>query len=134
MPKILGWGLTFLFVNLAWVLFRAPSLPRALLLYSKLFAFNFEPAGVNIFLEFLPDLVSRALDIISLASMRGLISQVFTVLYLGLALIMVVGMKNTYQQTLAFKPTARKSVFISLVFVWSVISLTGVNIFIYFNF
>lgn len=37
MPAILGWLLTFLFVTLCWVLFRAPSFEAALAVYKGLF-------------------------------------------------------------------------------------------------
>ena len=43
MPAALGWLLTFLFVALCWVLFRAPNFEAALLLYKGLF--GFAPVG-----------------------------------------------------------------------------------------
>jgi D-alanyl-lipoteichoic acid acyltransferase DltB (MBOAT superfamily) len=39
MPAALGWGLTFGFVVLCWVLFRAPSFDAALKVYGALFGF-----------------------------------------------------------------------------------------------
>jgi D-alanyl-lipoteichoic acid acyltransferase DltB (MBOAT superfamily) len=39
MPTILGWALTFLFVALTWVLFRASSFDAAMLMYQSLFGF-----------------------------------------------------------------------------------------------
>jgi len=36
MPALLGWGLTFAFVVLAWVLFRAPTFHAALRIYDGL--------------------------------------------------------------------------------------------------
>jgi len=43
MPAALGWLLTFLFVALCWVLFRAPNFEAALLIYKGLF--GFAPVG-----------------------------------------------------------------------------------------
>jgi D-alanyl-lipoteichoic acid acyltransferase DltB (MBOAT superfamily) len=42
-PAPVGWALTFVFVMLAWVLFRAPTLDGALTMYQALF--GFAPAG-----------------------------------------------------------------------------------------
>lgn len=39
MPKLLGWALTFLFVALCWVLFRATSFDAAMTIYKGLFGF-----------------------------------------------------------------------------------------------
>ncbi|MGY2046918.1 MBOAT family O-acyltransferase [Methylobacterium sp. JK268] len=43
MPSVLGWGLTFGFVAVTWVLFRAPSFEAALAVYKALA--GFAPAG-----------------------------------------------------------------------------------------
>lgn len=40
MPRWLGILLTFVFVNFAWVLFRAESVSQALLLYKSMFSFS----------------------------------------------------------------------------------------------
>jgi len=45
MPKLLGWALTFLFVALCWVLFRATSFDAALAIYKGLFGFG--PVGTG---------------------------------------------------------------------------------------
>jgi alginate O-acetyltransferase complex protein AlgI len=45
MPVLAGWAVTFLFVVLTWVLFRAPSFDAALLVYKGLF--GFAPVGVG---------------------------------------------------------------------------------------
>ncbi len=41
MPKVAGWGITFLFILLAWVLFRAESLGTAIKVYTGMFSGNF---------------------------------------------------------------------------------------------
>ena len=133
-PKILGWALTFLFVNLAWILFRAPNLSKAMIFYRQLTAFNFGPVSADISAMLLPEMVSGMLGLVSLEGLRTILGTVFTLLYIGLALIIVVFMKNTNERTAAFKPTILNSLFVCIVFIWSVVSLTGVNIFIYFNF
>ena len=45
MPALAGWAITFLFVVLTWVLFRAPSFEAALLVYKGLF--GFAPLGIG---------------------------------------------------------------------------------------
>jgi D-alanyl-lipoteichoic acid acyltransferase DltB (MBOAT superfamily) len=45
MPPLLGWLLTFVFVMLAWVLFRAPTFDAALAIYKGLL--GFVPAGTG---------------------------------------------------------------------------------------
>jgi len=46
MPAVIGWGATFLFVELAWVLFRATNFNSALLVYQGLF--GFAPLGATL--------------------------------------------------------------------------------------
>lgn len=39
LPNLLGWFVTFVFVDIAWVLFRAEDLNQAVIIYSKMFDF-----------------------------------------------------------------------------------------------
>ncbi|ACA18541.1 membrane bound O-acyl transferase MBOAT family protein [Methylobacterium sp. 4-46] len=57
MPALLGWALTFGFVTLTWVLFRAPSFDAAVAIYKGLAGFG--PAGEGLkWRAFLPALVA----------------------------------------------------------------------------
>lgn len=40
MPRTYGWLLTIFFVHLAWVMFRAPDLSSAMLMFSRMFALD----------------------------------------------------------------------------------------------
>ena len=52
----------------------------------------------------------------------------------ALALFGCLGMRNTYEKTLAFKPTLSNAVTTVLMILYCTLSLSSVSVFLYFNF
>ncbi len=117
------WALTFLYVNLTWVIFRADSVHDAFAFFKRLF--NFE--------SILP--TEGLLSSFGMAEFMTLFQshRRLTVLtcYV-LALLLVTCTKNLWEEKL--QPTVARSALTVVLLVWSMISFMGVSSFIYFAF
>ena len=132
LPKGLQWGLTFLFVNLAWVFFRAPSLTAAGAMFASAFT-----GGWGLPLE---QLASGVLDSETTAigtllpmldpAMSGLI----LVALLGVGLLVALWPENTIQKMEEFRPSALTAMICGALLVWAILSFSSVATFIYSNF
>lgn len=126
-----NWIITFLFVNVAWVFFRAPSINDALIVIRNFFSFNFSGFDSVISDTF------RFKEVAKLASMlrierywpRFIMSAYFLVSFW----LMVAG-KNAIEKAKEFKPNFKNAAVIIVLLVWSICSLNKVQEFLYFNF
>lgn len=135
LPKPLGWLLTFLFVNAAWVFFRAEHVSQALALLGDMGRGGWTLPS--------PDFADALLlpEFRALASFVKLIGGGNSALLsywlpllalpLGMALL---ALPNPPQQARSFRPGVWKALAAAAALVWSVISLSGVETFIYANF
>lgn len=134
-PRPLGWLLTFLFVNAAWVFFRAANISQALALLGDMCKGGWaapSPAFADALL--LPEFEALA----TFANLAGMGTQGMFYYWLPL-LSLPVGMAllalpNPLRQAQDFRPRAWKALVAVVALVWSVISLSGVATFIYANF
>ena len=117
------WGMTFLFVVIAWVFFRATTMAEATGLLSSMFSFNI--GGVR-------------KGIVSAFEMPGGIASSLNLLFMlgwyALSLLACVFAKNTYEKTMAFKPTLFNAFMTVALILYVVLSLSNVSVFLYFNF
>ena len=135
LPKPLAWLLTFLFVNLAWVFFRADSPGQAFALLGGLFRVGWglpSPAFAGSLL--LPEFEALAI----FAGLAGIGTEGFFYYWLpllsiplGLALL---ALPDPPQQVRRFRPSVWKVLVVVVALVWSVVSLSGTDTFIYANF
>lgn len=134
-PRPLGWLLTFLFVNAAWVFFRAENVTQALALLGDMCKGGWalpSPEFADALL--LPEFEALA----TFANLAGVGTQGMFYYWLPL-LSLPVGMAllalpNPLRQAQDFRPRAWKALAVVIALVWSVISLSGVATFIYANF
>lgn len=119
----LQWLLTFGFVVVAWVFFRATSLADAMSIVKAMFSMNFAP---------LRD------ELTSAFALPGGFHPGYNALYMLawylLSLFACLGMRNTYEKTLAFRPTLANALSTVLLILYCTLSLSGVSVFLYFNF
>ena len=131
--KITGTVYTFLFVNLAWVLFRADSVTQAKTLIGKLFTARGNlSAGI---LEKANDLVE--VRVLARLGMEGLFESHPLLPCIVLISGLVFGvffMKNTQEKIKTEKYGVWRSLVTVILIVWSVISFSDVSEFLYFNF
>lgn len=117
------WMATFLFVNLSWVVFRADSLSEALRFFKKMA--NMESMVIS------PGLIESFKLVELPAIFQNHRMTTVMLLYLA-ALCLVMNGSNLSRQEL--RPTLARSFMTAVLLVWSVVSLTGVSAFIYFQF
>ena len=132
LPRLVRWGLTFLFVNLAWVFFRAPDLSGALeLLHTAVTGGFAKPEPWLLDALFAKE--TGALEMLLPALTPWMNILRVTGLY-GVGLVMVLWPRNVISRMDTFRPTLWRGAALTVVTVWSVLSFTGITTFIYSNF
>jgi len=119
----LQWIMTFGFVVIAWVFFRATSLADALAIVKSMVMMNFGPLRGEITSAFaLP------------GGFHPGYNALYMLIWYAAALFACLGMRNTYEKTMAFRPTLANSLSTVLLILYCTLSLSGVSVFLYFNF
>lgn len=119
----LQWLMTFGFVVIAWVFFRATSLADALAIVRSMVMMDFGPLRSEITSAFaLP------------GGFHPGYNALYMLIWYAAALFACLGMRNTYEKTMAFKPTLANSLSTVLLILYCTLSLSGVSVFLYFNF
>jgi len=128
----LAWFITFNFINIAWVFFRAKEWDDAMKVLGGMFGFTeiVLPQFLGEKLEFLTQ-YGVIFDNWLENSFSG---EIQTDIYIFLGFIFVLLFKNTNELAKNFEPNIKLAFFIALIFVWGVLSLTKVSEFLYFNF
>ncbi len=129
--KVFLWFLTFLFINLTWVIFRADSMEQAFEFFGQLV--NFDSYGINYDLIGLIDF--DGLNILGriFARFKTVLEYAPLALYL-FALFASVFMKNTNQRMEEFRPSFGKAILTTTMLVCCIMSFAGVSSFLYWNF
>lgn len=142
LPKFCSWLLTFAFINIAWVFFRAPHISEALEIIKAMFSFKIVPP---VFLEKLLSFTQYN-DHIALLSLQGpvvvTLCLLFTVFLVPFATFfgpnsMQITQFKPYNGWLRIKKNFLSALLLSLVLFCSFLSFIGkvsVGKFIYFNF
>jgi len=135
LPKPLAWLLTFAFVNIAWVFFRADSLHQALALLAGLFQPNWGLPGPE-FAAALPlKVIREALTYLQNAiAPAGRALVYWTPLLFFPAGLALLACPNPIVQTKEFRPTGWKAALSAVCLAGSVLLFAGVDTFIYANF
>ena len=131
LPLFPAWLLTFVFVNLCWVFFRAPSIAAGGQLLSRLAAgWGALPSGLT-------DCFLTA-EFQTLEQFVPLDPALFgTLICVGFLLAALAGSvfpRNMQQRLQSFKPTMPLCLGTACLLFWSVLSLSGVSTFLYFTF
>lgn len=136
LPKCIRWFLTFAFVNLAWVYFRAPDFETANLMIKELFTGGIIPVNITMVASTIPpegDLIQWI--VLKLAPQWTYYSG--SIILIGLMIFAVIAstlFKTTAERVKNFKPSKPGIALTVILLVWSVLSLSEVTQFIYVNF
>jgi D-alanyl-lipoteichoic acid acyltransferase DltB (MBOAT superfamily) len=131
MPIMMAWFLTFNFVNIAWVFFRANSFEDAMKVLKAMFGLT----GVA-----LPQFFANkfafleAYDVEFGMFMAHIKGTNTTLLYLAGGFFIVLLLKNSAYYMNQFKPSIGYALVSALLFTWGFFSLNKVSEFLYFNF
>jgi len=119
----LQWLMTFGFVVIAWVFFRATALSDALAIVKSMFMMDFGPIRSAITSAFaLP------------GGFRPGYNAIFMMAWYALSLFACLGMRNTYEKTMDFKPTLANAFQTVILILYVTLCLSNVSVFLYFNF
>ena len=119
----LQWLITFTFVIIAWVFFRAPTLQDAMGIVRSMFMMNFGPLRSSITSAFaLP------------GGFHPGYNAIYMMLWYLLAVGACLGLPNNFETTMSFKPTLLNAATTVIMLVYCILSLSGVSVFLYFNF
>lgn len=117
------WMCTFLFVNVGWVFFRAETIGQGVEFLKKMG--NFSNMQLN------PGFI-ESFSMVELPSIFQDHRIMTVALAYAAALCLVMNARNMDERV--FRPNIRSAVGTAVLFVWSVLSLSGISTFIYFQF
>lgn len=130
---VFRWLCTFAFINVTWLIFRADNLTQAILLIKRMLCLDSFSISSGLMECF--DLPELSL-ISSLIKPIGILDYKINGFYMWLfvfgSMFMVLNITNLHKKI--FQQTISKAVTSIALFLWTIISLSGVTTFLYFNF
>lgn len=130
--KIFLWSLTFVFLNLTWIIFRADSIEQAFDFYKQLLSFNFTEINREYLKLMQIDgiyLLGKVLPLIG-----DYIKGYFYIALFAAAFIFSVFSKNTGTRIKQYAPKWYHSVITAVLLFWCIMSFAGESSFLYWNF
>lgn len=128
---VLNWFITFGFINISWIFFRADSVRKALLFINRIFQFNFGAIADSIKNAFELPGFKFLLEKFSFLSYFPFLSLQ---LVFVITILLVLGSKNVQEKIECFYPNIWKVIMTVLLLVWCILSFSGISTFLYFNF
>lgn len=130
----LNWIITFSFVNVTWVLFRADSLSNAALFIKQILSLNFSGLRQEIISCFNLAEFQFFFEKILYWNIFNRYNYIFFLLFLTVICFAILGSQNSYEKMKSFIPSASKCIVTVFLTIWCVLSFTGISTFLYFNF
>lgn len=131
MNRILAWFITFQFINFSWVFFRAETWQDAINVTKSMLGLSgvYFPSVLTInFPSWIPAYMGKTFFV-------GKDEELyFAVTLLITSMLVVIFAKNSVEKLEEFKPKWANVIFIGVIFVTSILLLTKVSEFLYFNF
>lgn len=125
--------LTFLYVNIAWIFFRAPSVKEAVSLLKTIGSFSFGRINRELAGSFNLDEFWYVIKVLGLDGWQYA-HYILMVLILAAVLLLVFFGRTAVSVAEKAKPGVASALFLAVLFVWSVLSISGVSSFLYVNF
>lgn len=131
LPRLLAWFITFNFVNIAWVFFRAENWGDAVKVLRGMFGQSgmVLPSSLS---ERLGSLGQYGVEFASLADRFQDIPQAAAMVLVFFLLAVL--FRNSTEMMERFRPHVLNSLFIAALAVWAILNLNKISEFIYFNF
>ncbi len=131
-PGWVLWPITFVLSVFNISMFRADTVADAVALWKRFFAFDFGPLSAAMSQA----VMKTEFDILmnNVLSFARLTEWLPLALLLAFAMYASVGMKNVHGRLRSFRPTGGVAFVAVALIAWSVLSLSGVTTFLYFNF
>lgn len=133
LERVTQWFITFMLVNILWVLFRAESLADAILFIKKmcgLSGFGVRPELIDLFRLKELAILGEELPFRIFTPLR--IPEFYLWIFIFGAFFVVLNFRNSKE--IDFKPTIARSLQTIIFMIWSIISFAGISTFLYFDF
>mgnify|MGYP000417993349 CR=1 FL=1 len=132
LPRPLRWGLTFLFVNIAWVFFRAPDCAGALELLGRAVTGGLAQPEPWLLEDLFAEEISAVQMLVpAFTPWENILC--LAALY-GAGMAAALWPRNVIRRMEDFRPTLWRAAGLTVLTAWCVLSFTGVTTFIYSNF
>lgn len=125
--------LTFFFIMGAWTFFRADSLSQAFSMLQRVFSFQGGELHTQLTEVFQLSEIFYIMKFFSLDSLP-FASLYCMLLFLIVTVVLIFFCRNLYETEKKHTPGVLSTISLSVLFVWCVLSLSGVSTFLYFNF
>jgi alginate O-acetyltransferase complex protein AlgI len=133
--SVAGTILTFAYVNLCWVFFRAPSVADAVALIRRLLSGSWTSVNATLSGAVTPDEIWYVIKALKFERIGYVFAKNAGMAVTTLiALLIVFAFPNAYAVSRKLKPKAVIAVLLGVLGMWCIISLSGVSTFLYFNF
>lgn len=127
---VFNWVLTFSFVNVMWVFFRAETFSQAVTLLKTLVSWNF--SFDSLFIEMFR--LAELKKVLSIFRIEDRYPAFLITAFFLVAFVLILGCSNAYEKMKKFKPTLFNWIITIFLFTWCVFSFAGISEFLYFNF
>lgn len=134
LPRWLCWLMTFLFLNVTWIFFRADSVADGVAILQSIAALEFGPVCKEIQGAFNVVEVEHLLRWFLNVDIHTEIPNLMTGLVCAGALCCVTAAPNAYERMKRFDSRLWELAVTAVLLVWCIFSLSGVSTFLYFNF
>lgn len=126
-----NWLITFGFVNVMWVFFRAGSFSEALRFFKIIAACRFRAVDANILYCFdLPEITF----FLKKTAIESIYPYFTITIFFALSMAVILGCKNAYEKMNAFKPSIFRLAASAFLMLLCICSFSGISTFLYFNF
>lgn len=132
-PKVISWAATFLFLTLSLIVFRAESVGDALVMFRNIFTGR--TGGISSGLLQCFDVLEFTYPEEHIGFLGSIVNRIPSLhlwILVAVSLGIVLFGKNCYEKR--FTPTLPKALGCIVMLTWSVLSLSGLSSFLYFNF
>ena len=130
---IITWIITFAFINVSWIFFRATSVKEAIEFLKELVSFNIVPFSTE-FITAMNLKITNFIVLISGGAINTNILNYMPFVLLIAVMIIVIFAKNTNQVISNYKFKIKNAIFYAIVLFFAIISFSGISTFLYFNF
>lgn len=131
--KLIRWFLTFIFVCVTWVYFRADSIGQANLLLKKVVECNFGAVDSKLYGCFGLTEVNFMLRVLR-SNIAVIYPYIHMITFFLVTVFIIFFTGNVQDKIKKFRPNVITSLYTTILFIWCVLSFSGVSEFLYFNF
>ena len=136
-PSFINWIVTFVFLNFTWLLFRAHSIEMFGDITKRIFEGDFRRCTYELTQSvYMPEANKFVVLFLKLTgvNLSFVTPEWILITLLVISFILILWKRNAFEEMKRFKPTVIRMLFACVILVWSIMSLSGVSTFLYFDF